>query len=181
MFASKQANHNSGRCFSKHFKTNPWTPSAGCSHITLNAHSPEPEALPRSLSVTSALRHRSLDSCNVAGGGAGCRETHQWKAMEDKAQIQEAIKVQGEVVRKLKSEKASKEQVSSEHGDVKARFSTCGEKRVHLPFSKTGWLASWPTFKQSVTSGVMLPTAGSGPNLDWAWTRVTLCGWTLMY
>lgn len=32
--------------------------------------------------------------------------------MEDKAQIQEAIKVQGEVVRKLKSEKASKEQVS---------------------------------------------------------------------
>lgn len=44
-----------------------------------------------------------------------------WKAMEDKAQIQEAIKVQGEVVRKLKSEKASKEQVSlytllSHHG-----------------------------------------------------------------
>lgn len=32
--------------------------------------------------------------------------------MEDKAQIQEAIKAQGEVVRKLKSEKASKEQVS---------------------------------------------------------------------
>lgn len=31
--------------------------------------------------------------------------------MEDKAQIQEAIKSQGEVVRKLKSEKASKEQV----------------------------------------------------------------------
>lgn len=32
--------------------------------------------------------------------------------MEDKAQIQDAIKAQGEVVRKLKSEKASKEQVS---------------------------------------------------------------------
>lgn len=31
--------------------------------------------------------------------------------MADKAQIQEAIKVQGEVVRKLKAEKASKEQV----------------------------------------------------------------------
>lgn len=31
--------------------------------------------------------------------------------MEDKAQIQEAIKSQGEVVRKLKSEKASQEQV----------------------------------------------------------------------
>ncbi|TKS71981.1 hypothetical protein D9C73_006059 [Collichthys lucidus] len=30
--------------------------------------------------------------------------------MEDKAQIQEAIKVQGEVVRKLKAEKASREQ-----------------------------------------------------------------------
>uniref|UniRef100_A0A3Q1F0S8 histidine--tRNA ligase n=1 Tax=Acanthochromis polyacanthus TaxID=80966 RepID=A0A3Q1F0S8_9TELE len=34
--------------------------------------------------------------------------------MEDKAQIQEAIKVQGEVVRKLKSEKASKEQIDEE-------------------------------------------------------------------
>lgn len=33
--------------------------------------------------------------------------------MEDKAQVQEAIKIQGEVVRKLKSEKASKEQVST--------------------------------------------------------------------
>lgn len=32
--------------------------------------------------------------------------------MEDKAQVQEAIKIQGEVVRKLKAEKASKEQVS---------------------------------------------------------------------
>lgn len=32
--------------------------------------------------------------------------------MDDKAQIQEAIKSQGEVVRKLKAEKASKEQVS---------------------------------------------------------------------
>lgn len=32
--------------------------------------------------------------------------------MDDKAQIQEAIKIQGEVVRKLKAEKASKEQVS---------------------------------------------------------------------
>lgn len=32
--------------------------------------------------------------------------------MADKAQIQEAIKAQGEVVRKLKAEKASKEQVS---------------------------------------------------------------------
>ncbi len=32
--------------------------------------------------------------------------------MADKAQLQEAIKTQGEVVRKLKSEKASKEQVS---------------------------------------------------------------------
>lgn len=32
--------------------------------------------------------------------------------MEDKAQIQDAIKAQGEVVRKLKSEKASKDQVS---------------------------------------------------------------------
>ncbi|CAJ1058001.1 histidine--tRNA ligase isoform X2 [Xyrichtys novacula] len=35
-------------------------------------------------------------------------------AMEDKAQIQEAIKTQGEVVRKLKSEKASKEQIDEE-------------------------------------------------------------------
>ncbi|KAL3045348.1 hypothetical protein OYC64_013591 [Pagothenia borchgrevinki] len=34
--------------------------------------------------------------------------------MADKAQIQEAIKVQGEVVRKLKSEKASKEQIDEE-------------------------------------------------------------------
>lgn len=34
--------------------------------------------------------------------------------MEDKAQTQEAIKLQGEVVRKLKSEKASKEQVRTE-------------------------------------------------------------------
>lgn len=32
--------------------------------------------------------------------------------MDDKAKIQEAIKMQGEVVRKLKAEKASKEQVS---------------------------------------------------------------------
>lgn len=32
--------------------------------------------------------------------------------MGDKGQIQGAIKIQGEVVRKLKSEKASKEQVS---------------------------------------------------------------------
>lgn len=32
--------------------------------------------------------------------------------MADKAQVQEAIKIQGEVVRKLKSEKASKDQVS---------------------------------------------------------------------
>lgn len=32
--------------------------------------------------------------------------------MDDKAQIQESIKIQGEVVRKLKAEKASKEQVS---------------------------------------------------------------------
>lgn len=32
--------------------------------------------------------------------------------MADKAQLQEAIKTQGEVVRKLKSDKASKEQVS---------------------------------------------------------------------
>lgn len=32
--------------------------------------------------------------------------------MADKAQVQEAIKAQGEVVRKLKAEKASKEQVS---------------------------------------------------------------------
>lgn len=36
--------------------------------------------------------------------------------MEDKAQIQEAIKIQGEVVRKLKSEKSSKEQVSIYQG-----------------------------------------------------------------
>ncbi|KAM6923496.1 LOW QUALITY PROTEIN: histidine--tRNA ligase-like [Xenentodon cancila] len=34
--------------------------------------------------------------------------------MEDKAQLQEAIKLQGEVVRKLKSEKASKEQIDGE-------------------------------------------------------------------
>ncbi|XP_075869778.1 histidine--tRNA ligase isoform X2 [Nelusetta ayraudi] len=34
--------------------------------------------------------------------------------MEDKAQIQDAIKVQGEVVRKLKTEKASKEQIEEE-------------------------------------------------------------------
>uniref|UniRef100_A0A671VCW4 histidine--tRNA ligase n=1 Tax=Sparus aurata TaxID=8175 RepID=A0A671VCW4_SPAAU len=34
--------------------------------------------------------------------------------MEDKAQIQEAIKSQGEVVRKLKSEKASKDQIDEE-------------------------------------------------------------------
>lgn len=40
-------------------------------------------------------------------------ETRKWKAMEDKARVQEAIKIQGEVVRKLKSEKASKEQVST--------------------------------------------------------------------
>lgn len=46
------------------------------------------------------------------GRGFSCGELHQWKAMEDKAQIQDAIKIQGEVVRKLKSEKASKEQVS---------------------------------------------------------------------
>lgn len=34
--------------------------------------------------------------------------------MEEKAQIQESIKIQGELVRKLKSEKANKDQVSSE-------------------------------------------------------------------
>lgn len=39
-----------------------------------------------------------------------CRST-----MADKAQIQEAIKVQGEVVRKLKAEKASKDQVCMHH------------------------------------------------------------------
>uniref|UniRef100_M4A926 histidine--tRNA ligase n=1 Tax=Xiphophorus maculatus TaxID=8083 RepID=M4A926_XIPMA len=45
--------------------------------------------------------------------------------MEDKAQIQEAIKVQGEVVRKLKSEKASKEQIDEEVAkllELKARL-----------------------------------------------------------
>lgn len=45
-------------------------------------------------------------------------ETRSLTAMEDKAQIQEAIKSQGEVVRKLKSEKASKEQVSIESAVV---------------------------------------------------------------
>lgn len=44
--------------------------------------------------------------------------------MEDKAQIQDAIKAQGEVVRKLKSEKASKDQVSvwREVAGVKSSF-----------------------------------------------------------
>lgn len=35
--------------------------------------------------------------------------------MADKAQIQEAIKVQGEVVRKLKAEKVNKDQVCMHH------------------------------------------------------------------
>ncbi|KAM9356610.1 histidine--tRNA ligase [Symphorus nematophorus] len=45
--------------------------------------------------------------------------------MEDKAQIQEAIKLQGEVVRKLKTEKASKEQIDEEVAkllELKARL-----------------------------------------------------------
>ncbi|XP_029986543.1 histidine--tRNA ligase isoform X2 [Sphaeramia orbicularis] len=45
--------------------------------------------------------------------------------MEDKVQIQDAIKVQGEVVRKLKSEKASKEQIDEEVAkllELKARL-----------------------------------------------------------
>uniref|UniRef100_A0A3Q3KQ66 histidine--tRNA ligase n=1 Tax=Mastacembelus armatus TaxID=205130 RepID=A0A3Q3KQ66_9TELE len=45
--------------------------------------------------------------------------------MEDKAKIQEAIKVQGEVVRKLKSEKANKEQIDEEVAkllELKARL-----------------------------------------------------------
>uniref|UniRef100_H3CFH8 histidine--tRNA ligase n=1 Tax=Tetraodon nigroviridis TaxID=99883 RepID=H3CFH8_TETNG len=36
------------------------------------------------------------------------------KIMDDKAKIQEAIKIQGEVVRKIKAEKASKEQIDKE-------------------------------------------------------------------
>ena len=51
--------------------------------------------------------------------------------MEDKAQIQDAIKTQGEVVRKLKSEKATKEQVSTQ-GWCWCKFWACGEQRVHL-------------------------------------------------
>lgn len=43
------------------------------------------------------------------------------KIMDDKAKIQEGIKMQGEVVRKLKAEKASKEQVS-EAGKVLIAF-----------------------------------------------------------
>ncbi|XP_062249735.1 histidine--tRNA ligase isoform X2 [Platichthys flesus] len=45
--------------------------------------------------------------------------------MEDKAQIQDAIKTQGEVVRKLKSEKATKEQIDEEVAkllELKARI-----------------------------------------------------------
>lgn len=60
--------------------------------------------------VTSAFRH-SFDSCSVSSNGASCRKKTSLKIMDDKAKIQEAIKTQGEVVRKLKAEKASKEQV----------------------------------------------------------------------
>lgn len=60
--------------------------------------------------------------------------------MDDKAQIQEAIKVQGEVVRKLKSEKASKEQVS-----ILQRAWWCCNMRLaaclcHVAFYGKGWL-----------------------------------------
>ncbi|KAM7388900.1 hypothetical protein PAMP_022904 [Pampus punctatissimus] len=51
--------------------------------------------------------------------------------MEDKAQIQEAIKTQGEVVRKLKSQKASKEQIDEEVAkllELKARLEGDDEK-----------------------------------------------------
>uniref|UniRef100_A0A3P8NXK7 histidine--tRNA ligase n=1 Tax=Astatotilapia calliptera TaxID=8154 RepID=A0A3P8NXK7_ASTCA len=47
--------------------------------------------------------------------------------MEDKAQIQEAIKSQGEVVRKLKSEKASKEQIDEEVAKLLALKAQLGD------------------------------------------------------
>lgn len=65
--------------------------------------------------------------------------------MEDKAQIQDAIKVQGEVVRKLKSEKASKEQVSilRQLGGVKFSFiflNVCvAARRAHCMVSLNMW------------------------------------------
>lgn len=62
--------------------------------------------------------------------------------MADKAQIQEAIKVQGEVVRKLKSEKASKEQVSISVRCAVCELLACGEQHVMLDWNRAGMLAS---------------------------------------
>jgi len=62
--------------------------------------------------------------------------------MADKAQLQEAIKTQGEVVRKLKSEKASKEQVSmSSKAFFKLNEGTHGVTNgclLYLSYEKTG-------------------------------------------
>ncbi|XP_063045891.1 histidine--tRNA ligase isoform X2 [Engraulis encrasicolus] len=55
--------------------------------------------------------------------------------MADKAQVQEAIKAQGEVVRKLKAEKASKEQIDEEVAkllQLKAQIGDDGGKHVFV-------------------------------------------------
>uniref|UniRef100_A0A3Q4GPY9 WHEP-TRS domain-containing protein n=1 Tax=Neolamprologus brichardi TaxID=32507 RepID=A0A3Q4GPY9_NEOBR len=59
--------------------------------------------------------------------------------MEDKAQTQEAIKLQGEIVRKLKSEKASKEQIDEEVAkllELKARLGDDGKTQFVLKTPK---------------------------------------------
>uniref|UniRef100_A0A3Q0S4N5 WHEP-TRS domain-containing protein n=1 Tax=Amphilophus citrinellus TaxID=61819 RepID=A0A3Q0S4N5_AMPCI len=59
--------------------------------------------------------------------------------MEDKAQIQEAIKIQGEVVRKLKSEKASKDQIDEEVAkllELKAQLGDDGKNQFVLKTPK---------------------------------------------
>jgi len=61
--------------------------------------------------------------------------------MADKAQLQEAIKTQGEVVRKLKSEKAGKEQVSmSSKAFFKLNEGTHGDQWLPaLSFIRENW------------------------------------------
>ncbi|XP_023273605.1 histidine--tRNA ligase, cytoplasmic isoform X2 [Seriola lalandi dorsalis] len=59
--------------------------------------------------------------------------------MEDKARIQEAIKIQGEVVRKLKSEKASKDQIDEEVAkllELKAQLGDDGKHQFVLKTAK---------------------------------------------
>lgn len=68
--------------------------------------------------------------------------------MEDRAQIQEHIKTQGELVRRLKSEKASKEQVSryTYTGRLSVRRAACVSAQNFSECVQTEWsLTGVPT------------------------------------